>query len=446
MVSAVGPDMPDRDRGQRGLTQFIEQLEDQRAFVRACLISSDNGWTVQHLDAVVGKHLPRDRPVVWRYEDVVFVAEPAPGEALQAWFRADRTGELSLGDYSAAVPQVFETVNFHREPSLARHSTPRLEWPHVVYDLASPANQTTNTTVTGHLVGEDSPSFPTFEHATQAFFTGVVSLARSPGSTARGLARVRVLQPDAWLSRITVTPTYIDVHVSGAARQGARVGLNGSTGHTNRRVGTRGRVRIALTEGLPDDAWLYLSRDRSWLDYRALGPALGAGANDGVDLGLTSDVATEIRALLSVGEGPQMEYKRQLPDRSPDSTRKMLKTVAALANGAGGHIVFGMDPDETTIVGLRDIDAKQVRDRLGQLIRRNVVPSDPSFSVQWAELDGELVVALRVEPSTARPYGLQFGDSPVEFYVRRGSSTFPATADEVRSLAQLPSNDRHSPF
>jgi hypothetical protein len=438
--------MPDRDRGQVDLAEFLEELPDQPVFVRACLIRGDAGWAVHQCDIVVGKQLPRDRPAVWRYQDAVFIARPVKGDALRAWFHADTESELRLGEDRATVSQVWETVNFHREPSLARHSTPRFPWPHVVYEIGAPWHQSTTTAITGHLVGEDSPSFPTFEHATQAFFTGDVSLARGGGSGFSSLARVRVLQQGAWLSRITVTATHIDVRVAGPARQGVRLELNGSTGSTSRRVGTRGRIRIPLPEGLPDDAWLYLSRGPSWLDYRALGSAFGGPADDGVEVELTSDPATEIHALLSVGEGPQMEYKRQLPGRDADSRRKVLKTVAAFANGGGGHIVFGMDADETTIVGLESADPKEVRDRLGQLIRGNVVPRDASFSIESAELGSKLVVALRVEPSPSRPYGLQFNDRPVEFYVRRGASTFAATAEEVRSLAQPPSIDRHPTF
>jgi predicted HTH transcriptional regulator len=68
------------------------------------------------------------------------------------------------------------------------------------------------------------------------------------------------------------------------------------------------------------------------------------------------------------------------------------------------------------------------------------------FSIKLADVDYKLVVDLRVEQSRSRPYGLQFNDRPVEFYVRRGASTFPATAEEVRSLAQPQPNDQYQPF
>ena len=156
----------------------------------------------------------------------------------------------------------------------------------------------------------------------------------------------------------------------------------------------------------------------------------------GIEVDLTDDPVTEIRALLSIGEGPRIEYKRQLPDGTTESKKKVLKTVAAFANQDGGHIIFGVDPDEVTLVGLGDVDAKDMRDRIGQLIRGNVVPPDPDYTVQSVRVDGRVIVVVEIRPSSGRPYGLQLHDKPVEFYVRRGSSTYPATQAEVRGMAQ----------
>jgi hypothetical protein len=102
----------------------------------------------------------------------------------------------------------------------------------------------------------------------------------------------------------------------------------------------------------------------------------------GIEVDLTDDPMTEIRALLSASEGPRIEYKRQLPDSTAESKKKVLKTVAAFANQEGGHIIFGADPNEVTLVGLGDVDVNNVRDRIGQLIRGNVVPPDPDYTVQ----------------------------------------------------------------
>ena len=109
---------------------------------------------------------------------------------------------------------------------------------------------------------------------------------------------------------------------------------------------------------------------------------------------------------------------------------------AAFANEDGGNIILGMDPDEVTLVGV-DQDPKDIRDRLGQLIRGNVVPPDPEYDVESIRIEGKLIVVLEVRPSSGRPYGLQFQGKPVEFYVRRRRRTYVATQSEVRVLASL---------
>src|SRR5262249_58800281 len=131
----------------------------------------------------------------------------------------------------------------------------------------------------------------------------------------------------------------------------------------------------------------------------------------------------------------RVEYKRLIPTGadSPDAKRKVFKTVAAFANGDGGDVVFGVEPDEVTVCGILG-DVQQERDRLGNLVRSIVVPT-PDFVVQPYEVDGKAILALTVHPGTSGPYGIRFGNGVVECYVRRGASTYPATQDEIRSVA-----------
>jgi predicted HTH transcriptional regulator len=82
-----------------------------------------------------------------------------------------------------------------------------------------------------------------------------------------------------------------------------------------------------------------------------------------VDIEVPEDPESEIQALLSLGEGLQVEFKRQLPEDSAESKRTIFKTVAAFANGHGGSIVFGVEKDEATVCGLDGIDLIALRDR-----------------------------------------------------------------------------------
>jgi hypothetical protein len=238
---------------------------------------------------------------------------------------------------------------------------------------------------------------------------------------------------------VRITPTYLDVRVSGTAIEGTRVELNGATFRTQKRVGKTGRVRLRLPQGLPEDAWLYLSRDKRWLDYRPLGYILDGGDSvegGGVTVEIPDDPATQFQAILSQGEGPRVEFKRQLPGDTSESKRRVFKTVAAFANGDGGLIVFGMDPDEVTIVGLPNLDdPRGSRDRLADLIRAIVVPTPP-FEARPIELGGKMLLILEVSRGDDPPYGIVTKQTrPIEFYVRRGATTFPASQYEIKALA-----------
>jgi predicted HTH transcriptional regulator len=60
-----------------------------------------------------------------------------------------------------------------------------------------------------------------------------------------------------------------------------------------------------------------------------------------------------------------------------------MKTVAAFANGEGGTIVFGIDPDELTLLGLSEAIEREARDQLGNIIHGMVTPT-PDFEVRSA--------------------------------------------------------------
>jgi predicted HTH transcriptional regulator len=189
---------------------------------------------------------------------------------------------------------------------------------------------------------------------------------------------------------------------------------------------------------------VYLSRDRRWLDYRPIGDyrAQADFARAGVEFDFPEDPESEIQTLLSQGEGQRVEFKSQLPRDSDDSKRTVFKTVAAFANGQGGSIVFGVERDEATVCGLDDFDHLKERDRLAQLARSIVTPA-PAIEVRQYDVGGKMLLVLAVEPGSNPPYGITLPgkkDKPVEFYVRRDATTFPARPEEIRNtvLATAP--------
>jgi Schlafen, AlbA_2 len=306
---------------------------------------------------------------------------------------------------------------------------------------------------TGMLVGESCPSFPEWNSAWRAFFDGDFSLtgAQAP---PHDLVLLREVADAAWLGPVHVTATQLSIDVQGVDVQGCELELNSATGPSTRRVDRPGTIVIYLEDGLPADGWLWLKRDTTWLDYRSLDPrsgwtAQGKGGPTGVDIDVPFEPQAAVEALVAAGEGPQVEYKRQLPGKAAQERRPALKTVAAFANGTGGTLVFGVDRDEATVTGLGDQDPTRLRDQLADLVRATIIPT-PQFQIQHYRIGEQTVLVLDVEAGPSPPYGLSVDsgsrDKP-EFYVRR-ASTYPAQPNDLReaTLSRQDANPARYPW
>lgn len=427
------------DRGNLAVTDIRDLLASESMYLRLALSRDGDHSVLRYMEAVMGAKPPRWTEEHWEYRSVAFLSAAIGSDNVLEVLDSTSEGRLVVGPYSIAVPQIGDQINWERRPSLASYDIAPLPWPVVDYSLY-PRDSDHLPRTPGFLIGDGCPSFPGFETAFRAFFYGDFSTIGA-GQIPSDLGRLRHVQPEAWLRRVRVSPTHLEVWVGGKGALGTRVELNSAQLQVSKRVGKSAKIRFPLRQGLPDDVWLYLSREKSWLDYRALGSRLTRSDDlrrSGVEIETTHDPEAEIGSLISGGEGPRTEFKSALPAKTPESMRKVLKTVAAFANAQGGSVVFGMDPDEVTPVGI-DGDLTHARDRLTNLIRRHIEPSPP-ISFRSYDVQGHSFLVLDIDAGSRPPYGLRFQDSPIEFYIRRGANTYPATAEEVREavLGSLP--------
>jgi len=312
-----------------------------------------------YVDAIVAPPAepPGWQPLVWEYDDVTFLAAQASSTALAAALDRDDAQVVTLSGYDLTLPVLSEQLSQQHKPSRARYDSVLLPWPTLISEPWIHERPGGEQRPQGYLIGDDCPSFPSYEAAFRAFFYG--DFSRSPGGQVpSGFGTIRVVDGRAWLERVRITPAALDICLGGSCVAGARVELNSATYRSDTRATETGRVTLPLPDGLPLGAWLYLSRDREWLDYRAIGEyAVPADlARAGVEVEVPEDPESEIQALLSRGEGLQVEFKRQLPGDSAESRRTVFKTVAAFANGHGGSIVFSIEKDEATVCGLDGVD------------------------------------------------------------------------------------------
>lgn len=110
-----------------------------------------------------------------------------------------------------------------------------------------------------------------------------------------------------------------------------------------------------------------------------------------------------------------------------------METISAFANGEGGVIIFGVD-DDGQIVGLDGENLPRSIDRLATLIGDWIRPPI-DCSPEAVEIDGAMVVIVRVPAATETPYGVGHDDRKLVCYVRRGHVGAGAAIGRARRRA-----------
>lgn len=130
-------------------------------------------------------------------------------------------------------------------------------------------------------------------------------------------------------------------------------------------------------------------------------------------------------------ENEKTEYKLIGQNgKLPDS---LIKEVVAFVNSDGGEIYVGI-ADDGTIVGVEN--PNDTMGRITSTIRDNVRPEMLMFiSVTDMELDGKIVIKIKVQPGTSKPYYISGkGIRPEGVYIRKGSSAIPASEATIKEM------------
>ncbi|HEY6803397.1 MAG TPA: RNA-binding domain-containing protein [Pyrinomonadaceae bacterium] len=130
---------------------------------------------------------------------------------------------------------------------------------------------------------------------------------------------------------------------------------------------------------------------------------------------------TEILRLIRGGEDTFLELKVKL-----SNPEKIAQEIVALANTAGGVIVFGVN-DQLRVEGVDDPES--VQEELVRICREEVQPSIVPYIDRIALDNGRRIVALDVA-GKRRPYRTRDG----RFYLRIGAEKREASREELSTL------------
>jgi hypothetical protein len=406
-------------------------VDQRRAWVRAVL-RTVRGEPVQLLYAlaIVGPRPANWAEQSWTYEECAFVSASMSVRKLACILKSGPQ-LWTIAAFEVFFEFLSESFMSERRPSFARYDELVLRWPSLNYssNLVNVANVGQPP---GYLVGDDAPTFPMFASAFQAFMYH--NFAVTGVSTPRlGEVSIRVVDQRGCIRRPRFHRTAMDLYLGGRSLAGTTLELNSETYRMTVEATKPGRVRIPLPDGVPNDAWIWLKREREWLDFRSPS-SWGGYTSPDVDVDQPKDPSAELGALLVQGEGTHLEYKSKLPD-AREEKRKTFKSVAAFAMGEGGTLIFGIEDETGIVLGLSD-RISGVAARFTDLARELVRPT-PQFSCKAHRLDGKTLLVVEVRPSPGDIYGLVLDGNKPEYYVRRGATTFHAQPDELlRGVAQ----------
>ena len=127
-----------------------------------------------------------------------------------------------------------------------------------------------------------------------------------------------------------------------------------------------------------------------------------------------------LEQIIDSGESVRAEFKAALP-----STDTIGQVVCSFLNTRGGTLIIGVD-DSGKVVGIDDalMKAEQIRQDL-----LNSISPQAAWSINVEQLKGKDVIVLDVPQGLERPY--VYGNG---IFVRRDTSTVPATNAEINSL------------
>ena len=129
-------------------------------------------------------------------------------------------------------------------------------------------------------------------------------------------------------------------------------------------------------------------------------------------------------------ETENIEFKSQFTD-------EIYKEIIAFANTDGGIVYIGIDNDGN-VVGLTDVDNEYTRITNG--IRDAIMP-DVTMCVKFTIQDNK-VVRITVNEGTNKPYYLKSkGLKPSGVYVRQGTSSVPASPEQIRQMIKESDGD-----
>lgn len=127
-------------------------------------------------------------------------------------------------------------------------------------------------------------------------------------------------------------------------------------------------------------------------------------------------------------ESKILEFKETLPNKN-----QLIKTCVAFANGQGGEIIIGVKDITREVIGISEKLANKILEETSNSIYDSISPTLIP-EVFEKNLNGKLIVIIKVYPGQKPPYFIKQEGSKKGVYLRVGTSTRKATEEYIEEL------------
>jgi hypothetical protein len=154
--------------------------------------------------------------------------------------------------------------------------------------------------------------------------------------------------------------------------------------------------------------------------------------------------AEDILSLIpDVQENRRLDYKQALPENNERGARDFLTDVCAMANSAGGYLVYGVEEERDednkqtgvpkSVCGVGEVNEDAARLMWQQRIAQNIEPTLIGHRVGFVGgfEGGKRVMVVYVQKSLFAPHRINY-QGKKEFYVRHDAGNMPMDIGEIR--------------
>ena len=420
---------------------LAQELRDiSSVLVRAAFVNVETIWS---LNTLIIEIFPQRLQEYWlspcyNYGRYAFCSGEVSGTEVSSWIQKRQGSFQCLSFQMPDLPEQTTQVGKYPSHTPASEFAIPVPWPHTRFEVTISSVYLSPQQDQAFLISGGCPFFPNFQTALFALLYGhTTEWDQIQNRSLQGKILIRQASTDAWIEHVHFLPSSLSVQIEGSRFQNTFLQVQAPPySPFEQGIDNSGSVDCLLPDGIPEQMWIVLSRERTWLDYLTLNqrwsPFIAKQTNLSMDSQSMSidppDIATQIQALIAGGEGQTVEFKQDIPG----DKEQMLKTMAAFANDQGGVVILGVKDKTGELTGLKE-DVSRKQDDIRQMIRTTLVPEiDVRF--EPCEIEHRTILAIYVDKGQTPPYGLN-PTKPV-YYVRRGATTFPARQEEARVLAR----------